>query len=1465
MAKILGIDLGTSSIGLSLRDTEQGKNLKEQLIYFTSDIFQSGVGKSKSGEYSYAAERTKKRSPRRLFWSRKQRIWATLELLINNNMCPLSIEDLDKWRKYDKNCGYKREYPVSAKDFESWVRLDFDGDGVHDYSSPYQLRAELMKRQFNFNNQKDLYKLGRAIYHIAQRRGFRSSKGETISSQENDDIDVSDEMKKSELKASSEITKLMEEKELPTVGCAFAYLENQGIRVRDSQYKAVRSQYKDEIDKIFKFQEGLNDKTELLSQLMSEKKGEGTIFYKKTLKSQKGSVGKCTLEPSKPRCPISHPEFETFRAWSFINNIQYRKDTSSEWTSLSLRKKNELFDDVFLRVKSNFEFVDIRKWIEKNILNDGVKESITLEYSRESKSSTINYRDTTNVSGCPISAKLRNLLGPDWKTFKIKTEEERVDKKTGSVHSISYDATDIWHICATYDEPEFVEQFAAEKLKFDEKKVKQMVGLWGAIPQGYAMLSLKAITNINRFLTQGLIYSHAVMLAKLPDIMGENWAKNEVELINSIGDLISENRRIKEIYNIANSLIANYKSLDNDDKQGFKDPTYKLQNYDLRDVEIAIQKHYGEQKWDTKSEEEQGEIRDEVTKLYQKFFSSEERDYFKVPKLADMLADRIRTMMPSVSEKQLKKIYHPSMIEIYPMAKEQRIDGIWMKQLGSPVTGAIKNPMAMRVLHILKNHINSLIRTHVIDEDTKIVVETARDLCDSNTRAAIAAYQKQREDENKEILKILKEYNDKQNNGKSVTDLDVDRARLLLEQCELDELLIKEDYQDDSKFKKLKKEDKKIVERFKKDITKYKLWLEQGGICVYSNKRINIATLFADNMVDIEHTLPRSLSFDDSLSNKTICDSHYNRDVKKNRIPSQLPDYDKILQRIEPWKEKVNDLKEAIAQWKKRAKRATTKDRKDDCIQQYHMYEMELDYWEKKLNSFLVKDVNSGFRNSQLVDTRIITKYAFHYLKTVFSSVDVQKGSVTATFRKILGVQSIDEKKSRDKHSHHAIDATMLTLVPSSARREKMLKLFYLKEELKHSGMSTQQVENELNKEIQSCNVGDVRDVATFIEENILINHISKDQTLTPTSKRLRSRGKIVPLKDNEGNVIYEMDGDKFVLDQYGHKIPKAKRWIKGDTIRGQLHKDSIFGAIRYPQTDNNGKPIIKDGNFEYQDESNESCLMVMNIPINKFTGIKDFDKIIDPKVKECLTTVVTERMKGGLSFDKSIAEPIWLTDDQGKEIRQDKNGRPISCIRHIRCKVAAGRGFFTKGKAIEVREQTYKSKHPYKNVAYAQNEDNYLCLLYEGVKRGKVEREFRILNYMDFSRLRISVQDLWNESYFSSIENKGVDYKLTAIIKTGTSVLMWENSPDELYGLSNESLNKRLFVVRKFNFKGSNCIYLWNHLEAREESDIKEKDFTTYDEGVYQAKLTLVANSFNCLIEGRDFVKVNGMIEFKR
>lgn len=1448
MSKILGLDLGTNSIGLAIRNTENGENIQEQIDRFAVTRFKSGVGNGKSGEFSYAAERTQHRSPRRLYQARKYRIWATLEVLIEHGYCPLSMDDLEKWSKYDKAKGLRRQYPINAEKFEQWVRLDFDGDGKADYSSPFQLRAELMEKQFDLNDQTDRFKLGRALYHIAQRRGFRSSKGETLKEQEQaetdnnaeTEIDLSAELKKSEEKKSNKLVSYMQEHGLPTVGCAFYDLEKSGIRVRNSEYQAVRSQYKDEITAIFKFQNGLSIDSDLYKRIISEKKNEGTIFYKRPLRSQKGLVGKCTLEPQKSRCPISHPDFEKFRAWCFINNIQYRKTPDDTWQNLTIEQKQKLYQDKFLRTKSNFKFQEIREWIEKEI-KDGIH-SYTLEYTHKKEARTINYKDNANVSGCPISGRLKNLFGENWEQWRLQTHKERENKKTGEIHKTSYDIYDVWHICFSFDEPEYVKEFATKKLNLDDKETKQLVAIWGAIPQGYSMLSLKAIKNINRFLLKGFIYTDAVLLAKLPEIFGDKWAENEESIVSKIDNIIAQNKRQKLLYNITNALIANYKSLGFDEESNCSerfaehDYEYTLQSSDYNDVRKTTIEAIGEKTWANTTETEQNEILSKVAELYQQFFFSQERDYYHLPKLADALAGYLRDKFSSLNEKDLRKIYHPSMIEYYAPAKEQRTeDGRYLKLLESPVIGALKNPMAMRVLHTLRRQINYMLKKGLIDEDTRIVVETARKLNDANWRWAIEAYQKGREKENKTFESIIKEFYPQ----RSITHDDLDKARLLTEQHDIPET---GEIPNDTQKSKKKKTTIEKVDNYKKDTTKYRLWLEQGCRCIYTGKLINITALFDDSQVDFEHTIPRSISFDNSLSNLTVCDAYFNRSVKKNQIPSQLSNYDDILGRIQPWIQKVETLKNNIEYCKAQSKRAQEKDRKDHYIRQRHLWELELDYWQKKVNAFTAKEVTSGFRNNQLNDTRIITKYAYHYLKTVFNKVEVQNGKYTADFRKMLGIQSIDEKKNREKHSHHAIDAAVLTMIPVATKRDKMLELFYqIQEERKLHNDVTSKTE-KLRKEIASCHLGkDVSAITEFIEQNVLVNLVSKDQTLTPAKRKARSRGKEI-----------------FVTNSQGKKVNK---WLTGDCIRGRLHQDSFFGAIKIAKTDEKGFPIKENGMFVYEKDANGNDMisMVKYVPINSFKNENDLNKIIDPFVKESILKVLAKRKQEGKSFDTAIAEPIWLLDKVGNEIKEDKKGRKLCPIRHVRCRVAAGRGFFTKDKAIEIKEQTYKSNKPYKNYYYAQNDGNYLCLLYEGIHKGKIERQFKLMNYFEIVKLKIKdANELWQEPYFKTLRNGKKQYNLSAIIKVDTKVLMWNKTPDELLELPQTELNKRLFIVEKFNEPSSIYVFLKNHLEANEV-----KHQISFDSDSYKGALQLTANNFNCLIEGRDF-EITPMGEIK-
>ena len=97
MAKILGLDLGTNSIGWAIRDTEN-EGVK-QIIDKGVRIFSEGVKSEKGIESSRAAERTGYRSARKIKYRRKLRKYETLKILSLNGMCPLSIEEVKEWKK----------------------------------------------------------------------------------------------------------------------------------------------------------------------------------------------------------------------------------------------------------------------------------------------------------------------------------------------------------------------------------------------------------------------------------------------------------------------------------------------------------------------------------------------------------------------------------------------------------------------------------------------------------------------------------------------------------------------------------------------------------------------------------------------------------------------------------------------------------------------------------------------------------------------------------------------------------------------------------------------------------------------------------------------------------------------------------------------------------------------------------------------------------------------------------------------------------------------------------------------------------------------------------------------------------------------------------------------------------------------------------------------------------------------
>lgn len=1426
MEKILGLDLGTNSVGWALRDTNEKAN---QIVDSGVLTFDKGVGEGKSGEFPLVQKRTESRSKRRNYQAEKYRKWALLETLIKHNMCPLSIDELNEWRKYTKGIG--RKYPQSNS-FIHWLRFDFDGDGKPDFEklgfnkheSYYLFRmlivSEEQEHKQIFENNPHI--LGRVLYQLVQRRGYRG--------RDDEDEEAKTILKGSEKNGTKGVEAIIPLiKEYKTLGAALYYLsKNKNERIR-KRYN-LRTDYERELKVICN--------TQSLNEGIYKKLWKA-IVWQRPLRSQKGLVGYCTLETpakdennkfiksGKKRCPVSHPLYEEFRTWVFVNNLKIQLPENVE-KAITLKEK---IYPIFYKASRDFKLSSINKELRKlggNILS---------KHSKGSK----NKEEDTKVISCTLLNSLKEVLGDDWKD-KYGWAEILSDK----IKTCKYSIEDLWHVLFTFDSKEKLKEFALFKLRLDEENAEKFSKI--KLQQGYATLSLSAIKKLLPYLYQGFIYSEAVYLANLHRVLG-NDIKVDADLITTfsseVKQILHQQNHDKQLINIINRLISDQI---NSGLSFSTDANYQLNTDDKKEIINKTVSFFGAATWDSKKESEQQEIIEYISKqhlLFLQSYRTKERrvPYLKSARLHDKIFDYLKDTY-DVKEENKKHLWHPSEQETYEDATLKNDIPVLGKP--QPISNGFKNPMALKTLHKLRGLMNYLLQEGKIDEDTRVVVEIGRELNDANRRKAIEKRQREREKENNEFKKIIDEIN---------------------QEC-------KTSYN---------REDKTLID-------KIRLWKEQNMQCLYTGMVINMCDLFNGVKYDIEHTVPASMSFDNELKNLTIASAKYNREVKNNRIPFECPNYNEpksllgfdcspIISNLELMfdkitieekitkggeskrkvsSEKTDNILSQIDFWVNESKKASTKERKDYCIQQRHLYKFELEYWQKKLETFTIKEYKAGWRNSQLRDTQVVTKYALPFLKTVFKKVEVQKGSVTDDFRKIYKIQPRLEKKKRDKHSHHAIDAAVLTLIPQAAIRDKILFRY-----------------NEANdknlpyhESVRQWDSFDGQALKQMIEEETLINFQAEYRTITDTYKNVRKRGKQQFVKEKNENGKWH-----YKLDELGNKIPII---AKGDTIRGNLHDDTFYGAIKQPvYEEKNGKFIPKtdgQGNFVFQtNEKRKDELFFVTRHREGLAYLKtleDLDLIIDPNLRNYFKKEIRARIDSGKSFAQALLEPIWAF---GKS--KDKNGLALNPIRHIRTRVKGGGGGLINNPTEIKHIQAFNSKHPYKHHIYAQNGETSVCAFYQSIVNEELVREIVPYSILDISKVKdkTTLDDAVEKNFEKPIKKIKHLIPLYTTLKINQKVLFYESDIDELKTLSNKELSSRLYLIVKFE---DGRISLKHHLNSMSEEDLKNemKRLGLADVGASAfnftnpiPKLRISKSNFNFAIEGKHFiVLLDGEIKWK-
>ena len=305
-----------------------------------------------------------------------------------------------------------------------------------------------------------------------------------------------------------------------------------------------------------------------------------------------------------------------------------------------------------------------------------------------------------------------------------------------------------------------------------------------------------------------------------------------------------------------------------------------------------------------------------------------------------------------------------------------------------------------------------------------------------------------------------------------------------------------------------------------------------------------------------------------------------------------------------------------------------------------------------------------------------------------------------------------------------------------------------------------------------------------------------------------------------------------YTADNLGKQTRKKLRkngkitgqYMQGDTARGSLHQDTYYGAIE------------RDGEIRY----------VVRKPLDLLDE-KNVRNIVDDTVRE----KVEEAIKQYGNLKKAVEAGIWMNQDKRVAIRK---------VRVYASQIQ---------RPLHIRLQRDLSSKEYKHKFHVANDSNYMMGIYVGKnKSGKEKRDFELVNRLDAVGY-----------YNSGVSAQGIDilrpesdngYPLRWTLKIGTMVLLYDESPEEIYELGEAELCKRLYKITgmsSMTVHGSNygTLSLLFHQEARSSTDVKAKNGAFKNGEPTRAAIVLLHTQFKALVQGSDFEMDDlGKIKFK-
>jgi len=446
--------------------------------------------------------------------------------------------------------GYDR-YQLRRKDLKALLsNYDmFPSDDLMKLSSLnlYGLRDKALKEKI------ELKELGRLLYHLNQKRGYKSSRSDA-------NLDKKDTDYVAEVKNRHQIIKDAGQ----TIGQHFYEALKKDEFYKIKQQVFPREAYVEEFNSICNKQKEFHPT--LTNDLIISLRDE-VIFYQRKLKSQKGLVNICEFEGeyrivikgksifTGPRVsPKSSPLFQVCKVWETINTITIQ-NKRGEKLNISIEQKNDLFNylDINERLSQAelFKILNLKKedgWYGNKQIAKGIQGNIT-------KSTILKLLRENDVL---LKFELSIEEKPDDVFLIDKRSGEIIGANKSKVISKSFEQQPLYQLWHTiYSIADSEECSKALSLKFNiSKDVSDKLALIDFTKFSFGNKSAKAIRKMLPYLMEGYVYSDACSFAGYNHSNSLTKDENlKRELLDVIPNLSKNSLRQPIVEKILNQLI----------------------------------------------------------------------------------------------------------------------------------------------------------------------------------------------------------------------------------------------------------------------------------------------------------------------------------------------------------------------------------------------------------------------------------------------------------------------------------------------------------------------------------------------------------------------------------------------------------------------------------------------------------------------------------------------------------------------------------------------------------------------------------------------------------------------------------------------------------------------------------------------------------------------------------------------